>query len=137
VITAGWTAPDADIVAFLDEYDKRGGTPDGDVTALFAPDFLAVDPADALALKPAVLARALPARRRMFDQAGVGAIRRTAARQLRLDDRHLLLSVDWAADRTAGQPLRLSSAFLLRLGPEGPRILVYLNHHDVAAMLAG
>jgi hypothetical protein len=133
--TQPWTDPEPDIAAFLDDYDQRGAASGGDPTALFAPQFLAVDPARALALTPEVLARALPARRQLFDAAGVGPIRRQAARQLRLDDRHVLISADWTAEREGGQPLQLASTFLVRREPEGPRILVYLNHKDIAALL--
>lgn len=154
MITSGWVALEPDIEAFLNEYDGRGSAPSGDTpagagpasgaepataagpTALFAPNFLAVDPARAIALTPDMLARALPARRRMFDGAGVGEIRRTDARQLRIDDLHVLISADWAAERTTGEPLRLSSMFLVRREPAGPRILVYLNHNDVTTLLA-
>jgi hypothetical protein len=72
----------------------------------------------------------------MFDTAGVGAIQRTGARQLRLDDHYILVSIDWTAHRDDRDPLRPESAFLLRRRPDGPRIVVYLNHHDVAAMLS-
>jgi hypothetical protein len=134
VTAPDWTAPEPDIAAFLDDYDRRGEG--ADPTALFAPQFLAVDPARALALTPEVLARALPGRRQMFDAAGVGETHRESARQLRLDDRHVLVCADWSAERAGGEPLRLQSTFLVRREPEGPRILVYLNHHDLAALLA-
>ncbi len=135
MITDVWTAPDAEIAAFLDEFDEHSATPGGDATALFGPTFLVLDPAHALTMTPSALASALPARRRMFEQAGVGTVRRFAASQLRLDDRHMLISADWNADRTTGSPLRLSSTFLVRRESEGWRVLVYLNHIDVAALL--
>jgi hypothetical protein len=58
-----WTEPDPDIAAFIAEYDRRGSDDDADPTALFAPHFLALDPAHAVPLTPAVLASVLPARR--------------------------------------------------------------------------
>jgi hypothetical protein len=136
MITSGWTPLDPDIDAFVDEYDRLGTRPDGDTTTLFAASFLALDPARAVTLTPAMLASALPARRGMFDAAGVGPIRRGDARQLRLDDRHVLVTVDWTAERADRDPLRLESTFLIRREPDGPRILVYLNHRDIAALLA-
>jgi hypothetical protein len=135
MITSTWTPLDPDIDGFLNEYDRRSVQPGAEATTLFAASFLALDPARAIALTPAMLANALPVRRRMFDSAGIGTIRRTDARQLRLDDQHILLSVDWTAERTDRDPLRLESTFLMRREPEGLRILVYLNHHDVAALL--
>lgn len=134
--TSDWAAPEPDIQAFLDEFDRRSGG-GGGAAALFAAQFLAVDPVRALVLTPEVLAGALPGRRKMFDAAGVGEIRRGEARQLRLDDRHLLVAAEWSAERAGAAPLRLASTFLVRREPDGPRILVYLNHHDVAALLAG
>jgi hypothetical protein len=135
MITSTWTPLDPDIDGFVNEYDRRSAQPGAEATTLFAASFLALDPARAIALSPAMLAKALPARRSMFDAAGVGTIQRTDARQLRLDDQHILLSVDWTAERTGRDPLRLESTFLIRREPDGPRILVYLNHHDVAALL--
>jgi hypothetical protein len=136
MITDVWRQPSAEVAAFLDDFDARGDGSDADVTTLFAPTFLALDPARALAITPAMLAAGLPARRRMFAEAGVGPIRRVDAREIRLDDRHALVSADWVAERAGGEPLRLSSMFLLRHEPDGWRVLVYLNHADVAALLA-
>ncbi len=131
--TPQWTPLDPDNEAFLDAYDRLGAG--GDPAALFAPQFLAVDPARAVSITAAMLAAALPARRGMFDAAGVGEIRRAQASQLRLDDRHVLIRADWVADRPGRDPLRLSASLLVRQEPAGPSILVYLNHLDVAAQL--
>ncbi|WP_433223368.1 hypothetical protein ACQP00_25950 [Dactylosporangium sp. CS-047395] len=125
-----WTPLDPDVAAFLDAYDS------GDPLALFAATFLALDPARAVAITPAQLAAALPARRAMFDRAGVGPLTRAAARQLRLDDRHLLVGADWTAPRTGGEPLHTTSTFLLRREGDSFQIMVYLNHTDLAAALA-
>jgi hypothetical protein len=136
VITAEWSHLDPDIETFIDEYDRAGNDEDMQATALFARPFLAIDPARAVSLTPEIFATALPARRAMFDAAGVTTIRRTAAHQLRLDDHHVLVSVDWTAERPDRDPIRLESTLLLRREPEGPRIVVYLNHHDVTELLA-
>jgi hypothetical protein len=132
-----WTELSPDLTTFFDDFDARSGRPDGQAADLFAKSFLAVDPTRALALTPQVLAGALPARRRMFDDAGVGALRRTGARQLPLDGQHVLVNAQWQADRKDAEPVELSSTFLLRREPEGWRVLVYLNHRDVEALLAG
>lgn len=134
--TSGWSPLDPNIEAFIDAYDRLSAGTGTETTALFAPTFLALDPARAVALTPAMLAAALPARRGMFDAAGVGAIQRGDARQLRLDAHHILVSVNWTAERADRDPLRLASTFLLRREPDGLRVVVYLNHHDVAAMLS-
>ncbi len=128
-----WHAPTEDVAAFLADFDNRrtdSGTGDQ-----FAERFLAVDPANVTVLTPAMLAAALPARRRKFQDAGVGEVRRREARQLELDEQHLLVAAEWDAERAGRQPIRLESTFLLRREATGMRILVYLNHHDVAAQL--
>jgi hypothetical protein len=136
MITSAWSALDPEIDAFIEEFDRTSSQANTEATALFAETFLALDPARALALTPTMLAGALHARRGMFAKAGVGAVRRTNARQLRLDDHHVLVAADWTADRADREPLRLESTFLIRREPDGPRIVVYLNHHDVAALLS-
>jgi hypothetical protein len=128
-----WTEPEPEVAAFLDDYDSRGDRAAG----LFAGTFLVLDPARAISLDPAALAAALPARRRMFDAAGVGEISRTGARQLRLDAQHVLVSATWRADRAGSVPLELASTLLLRREPDRYEVVVYLNHTDLAAALAG
>jgi hypothetical protein len=134
--TYPWTALDTDIEALLDEYDRRSRERGAGATVLFADSFLALDPMHAITLTPAMLASALPARREMFDAAGVGAIRRARACQLRLDETHALVKVNWTAERSGRESLQLDSTFLVRREPEGLRIVVYLNHHDVTALLS-
>ncbi|MEO3857090.1 hypothetical protein [Acrocarpospora sp. B8E8] len=104
MITSAWSPLDPDIEAFIEDYDRRNAEQGTEATALFAPNFLALDPAHAIALTPAMLAAALPARRDMFAAAGVGAIHRADARQLRLDDQHTLVSIDWTAERADRDP---------------------------------
>jgi hypothetical protein len=125
-----------DIAAFLDDYDAYGRDHPGPAPEPFAATFLALDPAHALTLTPAQLAAALPARRRRFDAAGVGEIHRTGASQLRLDDRHVLVTATWSADRDGADPLALRSSFLLRREGERYQIMVYLNHVDLDSALA-
>ena len=130
-----WTPLDQDVASFLDEYDAHGRSADGNAARLFADSFLVLDPTRAATVTPAALAAALPARRRMFDNAGVGAFSRTDARQLRLDDQRVLVTADWSAERAGAAPLTLNSTFLLRREGSVYRVVVYLNHTDLAAAL--
>lgn len=128
-----WHAPTDDVAAFLADFDNR--RTDGGIGDQFAENFLAVDPNSVTVLTPAMLAAALPLRRRKFQDAGISEVCRRETRQLELDERHLLVAAEWDADRPGQQPIRLESTFLLRRDTAGLRILVYLNHHDVAALL--
>ncbi|MFI5907898.1 hypothetical protein [Dactylosporangium sp. NPDC051541] len=123
-----WTPLDPEVAAFMDEYDRGA-------LRLFADPFLALDPARAVAVTPAQLGAAMPARRAMFDRAGVGTLRRTGTRQLRLDDRHILVGADWSAPRTSGGTFDTTATFLLRREGQTFQIMVYLNHTDLAATL--
>lgn len=133
-MTSSWTSLEPAIDAFLNDFDARRADPHGRSDELFAPTFLALDPARAVAVTPQQLGAMLPVRRAMFAKAGVGTVRRKDARQLRLDERHVLVAGEWAAERESGT-LTLSSTFLLRSEPGGYRVLVYLNHHDLTAVL--
>ncbi|WP_137121177.1 hypothetical protein [Segeticoccus rhizosphaerae] len=130
-----WTGLEPAISAFLDDFDARAGDPDGRPGELFAPTFLALDPRYAVAITAEQFAASLPARRTMFADAGVRDVRRRDARQLRLDDQHVLVAGEWAAERDSGT-VELSSTLLVRSGPDGYRVLLYLNHHDISALLA-
>ncbi|WP_345636083.1 hypothetical protein [Rugosimonospora acidiphila] len=134
--TPGWRPLTADVDAFLAEYERRGSDPGSDSGAHFAEQFLTLDPNHCLALARATLVASLPARRQLFEKAGVGPLRLAGARQLDLDERHVLVRTAWAADRAGGAPLRLTATFLLRRDDDGTRIVVYLNHHDVRALLS-
>jgi hypothetical protein len=137
VTHSAWTTPlSPDVDAFLTEYGGRGANPDADPGDHFAEEFLTLDPTRARMLARATLVASLPARRQMFANAGVGPLRLTDASQLDLDARHVLVRTTWTADRAGGQRLLLESTFLLRRDEDRLRIVVYLNHHDVAALLS-
>lgn len=135
VSTAAWGPLEPDVQAWLDEFDHRSAGGDG-AADLFAGSFPVLDPANSFTLTPAVLAAALTQRRAMFDAAGVGTISRVGAQQLRLDAGHVLIRASWTAPRAGRSAVLLESTFLVRREPVGWRVVVYLNHHDVAAMLA-
>lgn len=137
MITTDWKPLDPEIHAFIAEFERRAAAPESDAGDQFADRFIAADPGQTMVLSREVLVASLPRRREMFAAAGVGAARCVEAVQLDLDSRHLLVRSDWDADRTDGPPLRLESTFLLRREDDGPRILVYLNHRDIVAVLAG
>jgi hypothetical protein len=126
----------AETRSFLDRFDASSTDPTIPVEELFSDPFLAMDPTSVHALSPAVLANALPARREMFARAGVKSVLRRAASELRVDDFHRLVTVEWTADRGGAAPLALKSTFLLRRQDGRTRIVVYLNHVDVRALLA-
>lgn len=136
MITSTWKPLEADVREFLTEFERRGIESDSDSGDQFSEQFLTTDPQQVFVLSRDALVASLPHRRRMFAQAGVGSARCVATSQLDLDDQHVLVTSDWDAERAGKDPIRLESPFLLRRTQEGLRILAYINHRDVVAVLA-
>lgn len=122
--------------AFLERFDASRSDPTVDLNQLFVDPFLALDPTGVHALNPAVFAKVLPARKEMFAKAGVTKMSRQSANESQVDDIHRLVTVEWIADRGDAPALTLKSSFLLRREDHRLRVVVYLNHMDVQALLA-
>ena len=75
--------------AFLERVSGEGGT------ALFHDPFLSLDPGAVLVVGREQLAAALPARGRMFAEAGVTGLVPQEVSARRLDARHLLAEATW------------------------------------------
>ncbi len=135
MITSTWKKLDPDIVEFIAEFERRGADPESDSGEHFADQFVTADPNRTVVVSREMLLATLPRRRQMFEQAGVGAAEQVRSAQLDLDERHLLVTTEWDAPRAGREPIRLESTFLLRREDDGPQILVYLNHRDIAAAL--
>jgi len=112
----------------------RGGTLclAGDCGNCVAEVFIAADANAARAVPRSAFLSAVPRRRQMFADAGVGrAVLDSHTVQL-LDDHHLLVRTEWTAPRVDGsEPLHLSSSFLLRRDGDVLTALVYLNHRGL------
>ena len=116
---------------FLEALGGEGGT------ALFHDPFLSLDPSAAVVVGRQQLAAALPARGRMFAQAGVTGLELRDVDVRRLDARHLLAETTWESAPGSSRPVSLSSTYLLRQTGERLEAVVYLNHQDVGAVLGG
>jgi hypothetical protein len=75
---------------------------------------------------------AVPQRRKAFADAGVGQSSLTSYTASELDDHYVLIRTEWTAPRlSGGDPVELSSSFLLYRST-GPGIAVaYLNHRGL------
>lgn len=133
--TCTFTPVSAEIAQFLDHFDRLSSAATSDAASLFADSFQVLDASGAHTLTPTVLMAALPARRALFESAGVTQVQRGEARELPLDDLHRLVNVEWSALRPGG-PVLLSSSFVLRREAEKWRVVVYINHTDPRAALS-
>jgi hypothetical protein len=120
-------------------FEALGAAGDDDAgAALFADTFLSLDPKSASMVTNEQLRAALPHRSAMFAAAGVRAITLQHLEAQPLDEQHQLVSTSWRTQLVdpAAEPLTLRSTYLVRLVDGAWRIVVYLNHDDIAAELA-
>lgn len=128
-----------EVQAFLQQFSGAGSHTDPDAQLqCWADSFLSLDPNRATPVTRAQMLAALPQRRAMFARIGATASELIDAREMPLDDRHIVVRTSWRWDLAdtpdAADPLVLHSTFLLRRETTG-WIVVYLNHQDVAAAI--
>ncbi|GGM48278.1 DUF4440 domain-containing protein [Dactylosporangium sucinum] len=121
------------VSAFFDAFRVASDTLDTETLAgCFADAFLTADPAGARPVTRDLFLQALPRRAQMFADAGVGRAALTDLRVQALDDHYRLVRTEWSAPRTdGGDPVLLSSSFLLHDDGEAMRIVLYLNHQGL------
>jgi hypothetical protein len=131
-----------DVHSFLEEFTASSNGLDSAAPQghHWAETFLSVDPVRAATVTRAAMLEVLPRRREMFERIGARQSELVEAAETRLDERHTLVRTAWrwrlAAASDTPEELVLRSTFLLRREETGWRIVVYLNHQDVPALLA-
>lgn len=127
-----------DVRAFFEQYARAGDKLDA--TALndcFHEVFLNLDPKNAAPIARDALIRSLPMRQKLFDTIGARGMSLIALTETPLDEMHTLAATTWSVRFGPGarstEPLEFGATFVLRLDDGHWRIVVYLNHQDVAA----
>ena len=125
---------------FISTYERNTSSDDpSQAAAQFAENFLAAGPQGPVIVPAAVFAQKLPARKQLFDEAGLKSARLASRRDLRLGERYVLVDTRWrmnfAPERNPGISLDVGSSFLVDMGGSEPRILVYVAHQDVFQMM--
>jgi uncharacterized protein DUF4440 len=128
------------IEAFFRQFEERSAA--GDVSglvALFAPSFLMAGPAGTQVVKASDMTQVIPRRKQMFDAAGCRSTSLRSVEETPLDGRYSLVRTEWqwTFDRPDGgsADLTLPSSFIVERADEGARIVCYIMHADVAAIL--
>jgi hypothetical protein len=133
------SSPRPDIQAFFATFAHAGDTLDIQaLTTCFNDVFLNLDPASATSVSREALLAALPMRAKHFGSLGVDGMDLDTVAETPLDAIHTLARTTWSvrfSPAITARPLTVSSTFLLRLGDNGWRIVVYLNHQDVPAAI--
>ena len=127
-----------EIEAFFEEFERAGNVLDlKSIEAQYAPFFLSADPNGTQPVPRDAFLAALPKRREMFASVGGTVSHLTGIRETRLDANYVLVDTDWVMSvGTGGEDIDLSSMFMLRNEGGDLRIVLYLNHQDVAALIA-
>jgi hypothetical protein len=128
------------VEAFFADYQRASNALDLDaIGGLFHDVFLNLDPNGVTPIPKDRFLQALPMREKMFGSIGAAGFDLANLTERPLDDLHTLVETSWTIryepDAVSTAPLNLYSAFLLRLDGEQWRIVLYLNHQDVAALI--
>ncbi len=134
------TSADADVVDFFEAFSAASDSLDPDaLAACFAETFMAADPSGAQPVPRDAFLAVLPRRKALFEAAGIGRVALTALDSTSLDESYVLARTTWTGERegtrSGESPATLSSTFILRRTADGLRIVFYLNHKDLAAIL--
>lgn len=105
------------------------------LVAQFAESYINGGPHGCQLLHSADLAAGLPRRRQLLNSLGCGPSRLVSLTETPLGDRFVLAQTRWQfAVEGAEDPVLVDSSFLLDIA-EPARILIYISHHDLVAVL--
>jgi hypothetical protein len=127
------------VEAFFHEFEAHSNS--GDVASSvsqFADPFLSADPSGSRVVPVAALAMAIPRRKQLFDTIGRRSTSLASLEQTRLDDHHVLAKTVWRIrfDRPEGPvDITAPSTYVVRTSESPFKILFYLNHEDIMAVL--
>jgi ketosteroid isomerase-like protein len=129
---------DSQVKTFFDTFAAASDQLDVDRLAeLFAETFLAADPAGVQPVPRPAFLQALLRRAELFAAAGIARMVLADLHYQALDGTYVLARTDWHGERTtASAPVRLSSTFILRRDGDELRVVLYLNHQDLAQALS-
>jgi hypothetical protein len=125
---------------FFQSYELNNST--GNIPALiaqFADVFMAAGPNGAQCVRSSDFALALPKRKQLFDSLGCQSTALVSCLETRLDARFAMAETRWQLTfvREGEQPKTVlaDSLFIVDMAPEALRIVFYLAHQDLLAIL--
>jgi hypothetical protein len=126
------------VQSFFEMFAAKNAAGDLDgVLQLFAPTVMIAGPNGTNVLPSNAMAAAIRNRKQRLDSLGVPSATLVDCDTIALDDRYTLARTEWRFDlsRLHTDPITLSSTFLLEHVDAETRIIVYMNHHDIMAVL--
>ena len=126
-------------IALFERFEHEGPKTDAEpVQQMYADSFLVAGPGGTQIVKVADLAFAARKRQQLFDAAGCTSTRLAAILETPLDERYSLVRTEWRWRFERGAAVTdvtLPSSYLVEQSPDGPRIVCYIMHADIAAVL--
>src|SRR4051794_7431733 len=121
---------------FFETFAAR--TAAGDIEGLlqmYAPTIMVAGANGTSMVPSSALAAAVRSRKQRFEALGLPGATLVSSEATMLNDRYTLARTEWRFDlaRLHGDPVTLSSTFLLEHAGDATRIVMYMNHHDIVA----
>ena len=132
--------PSSAIERFFHTFESNNAAASvAEIAAMFADVFMAGGPQGMKAVRASDFALALPKRKQLFQSLGSQSTELVSVRENRLDARYVLASTQWrmrfARSQEKPQDVVVDSAYLVDTGTETFKIVVYLAHQDIMAVL--
>ena len=128
------------IEGFLRNFERLSGS--ANVVALvpqFSDPFLFAGPQGAKSIRTADFALAIPNRKQLFDRLGWQSTELVSLEENRLDSRFVMARAQWrmtfARDGAGSEDVVVGSMYLVDTAEEPFKIVLYLAHQDIMAIL--
>lgn len=126
------------VEAFLRHFERNNSKSDfSEALAQFADPFMVAGPQGAQCVRVSDFARALPKRKQLFESYGCQPMQLISADTHALGDRYAIAHTRWKMDfaNSDREAMVVESTFVLDTAEERFRIVLYLAHQDIVAML--
>lgn len=124
---------------FLREYERSSGTNAEPTVGQFADVFLYAGPQGAQVVEAAAFRKAIPKRKKMLEEMGHRSTKLVSFCEERLDESYVMVKARWRFEFDGGEergvPVETGSVFLVYTAGEEWRIVMYLAHEDVVAVM--
>ena len=123
---------------FFEAFAARNAAGDVDgLLQMYAPTIMVAGAGGISMVPSSALAAAVRSRKQRFEALGLPSATLVSAEATTLEDRYTLARTEWRFDlaQLHSDPVTLSSTFLLEHAGDATRIVMYMNVHDIMAVL--
>ena len=127
--------------SFFERFQSLSAAADiAGLAAMYAEKIMFAGPRGTMTISPADIMGAIPKRKQMLDGAGHRSTTMIGFEEAPLTERYSLVRTQWRWDfaPATGEPFSatLPSTFIVDRGGDTPKIVVYINDHDITAALS-